>query len=287
MRRLVAPRGGPAGRRWLHMPAGGRRGRPRAESSCRARRVAPPLAPATTRIYWEHPRAKTALATVTGHFAGGFTLDRSLLHAPLASYHHAQPCDVGHVLADGHKLKVHKVHWERGRLVHRTDGPLPSIGAKAQLHLDAPRRERQARAHAAMHLLVTAVAESFGTFLDAPSVVGGGEVRVHARFRESPQVVLPRVVARTQQLADAREPVAAVWATRDDAARMVSHEVVALDAVAPGEPTLRLVKCGHRSLLPCDAPLVDHTWEVGALKLTLVQPRPEGVRFGVRVLDAP
>lgn len=244
------------------------------------------MAPPTERLYWEDPRRKTALATVTGHAAGGFLLDKTLFHAPSPEYHHAQPCDLGHVLAEGHKLKLDKVFLDRGRIVHRTSGPLPAVGAKAQLHLDAPRRDVQARAHAAMHLLVTAVAESHGTFLAAPTVVGGGEARLHARFREPPQAVLPRVVARAQALVDAREPVAHVWATRDDAAVMVSHHVTALDAVAPGEPTLRLTRVGARSLLPCDAPLVAQTWEVGRLKLTLVQPRGDGVRFGVKVMDA-
>lgn len=238
----------------------------------------------TTRIYWESPAAKTALATVTGHAGGGFTLDRSLYHATLPGYHHAQPCDLGHVLAEGHKLKLTKVHWDpKGRLIHRTSGPLPAVGAKAQLHLDAPRRDLQARAHAAMHLLVTAAAEHYATFLDEPFLVGGGEARLTARFREPAEAVLPRVVARAQQLVDAREPVVTKWAPRDDAAKMVSHEIVATDAIMPGEPTLRLVQCGKRSLLPCDAPLCAHTWEVGTLALGLVQRKGEGVRFGVKV----
>ena len=247
-----------------------------------ARDVAGP----TERLYLQDARRKTALATVTGHAAGGFLLDKTLFHAADAGYHHAQPCDLGHVLAEGHKLKLDKVFLDRGRLVHKTSGPLPAVGAKAQLHLDAPRRDQQARAHAAMHLLVTAVAESHGQFLSMPTVVGGGEVRLHARFREPPAAILPRVVARAQQLADAREPIATLWAPRDDAARMLTHEIMPLDAVAPGEPTLRLARTGSRSLLPCDAPLVDHTWEAGRLKLTLMQPRQEGIRFGVKAFEA-
>lgn len=237
----------------------------------------------TQRLYWEAPQAKTALATVTGHRAGGFTLDRTIFHAALPSYHHAQPCDLGHVLAEGHKLKLTKVAWDRGELVHRTSGPLPAVGAKAQLHLDAPRRETQARAHAALHLLIAACAELRAQLLDAPSVVGGGEARLHARFREPPQTALPKVVARAQQLANARETITASWATREDAAQRVTQHVAALDAVAPGEPTLRLVQCGSASVLPCDAPLCAHTWEIGTLKLGLVQPRAEGLRFGVKV----
>ena len=242
-------------------------------------------APPVARLYLEDPRRKTALATVVGHAAGGFLLDKTLFHAPLAGYHHAQPCDLGHVLAEGHKLKLDKVFWDRGRLVHKTSGPLPALGAKAQLHLDAPRRELQARAHLAMHLLVAATVECGGTLLDKPTVVGGGEARLHARFREPTQTALPKVLARAQQLADARDAVTTLWAVRDDALRMVAPHVVALDAVAPGEPTLRLVRAGPTCVLPCDAPLPERTSDVGRLKPTLVQPKADGVRFGAKTLE--
>lgn len=222
---------------------------------------------------------------MVGHASGGFLLDKTLFHAADPRYHHAQPCDLGHVLAEGHKLKLDKVFWDaKGRLVHKTSGPLPGVGAKAQLHLDAPRREQQARAHAAMHLLVAALAEQLGTLLEAPSVVGGGEARLVARFREDPRAALPKLVARAQQMAAAREDVTSFWSPRDEAARIVTSHVPALDAVAPDEPTLRLVRCGARYVLPCDAPLVANTREIGALRLTLVQPRGEGVRFGVKAL---
>lgn len=238
---------------------------------------------ATERLYWENPRAKTALATVTGHRAGGFTLDRTLYHAPIPGYHHAQPCDLGHLLAEGHKLKLTKVRWDRGEIVHHTDGPMPAAGAKAQLHLDAERRDLQARAHAALHLLVTAVAENHGTFLDAPHVVGGGEARVVARFRERAQDILPKVLSRAQQLADAREDVIAKWLPRDDATKLASHEPVPWADIMPQEPTLRMVQCGKRSLLPCDAPLCAHTWEIGKMELALVQQRSDAVKFGVKI----
>lgn len=236
------------------------------------------------RLDWQDPRRKTALATVTGHASGGFLLDKTLFHAASPSYHHAQPCDLGHVLAEGHKLKLDKVFVDaRGHHVHKTSGPLPSVGAKAQLHLDAPRREIQARAHTLLHVALAALADQLGTLLDKPAVVGGGEVRLHARFREPPQAALPRVVARANEILASREDVTTLWAPRDEAGKLVTHTVVALDAVAPQEPTLRLVRCGARSVLPCDAPLVANLRDVGAAKLTLVQPRGDGVRFGLKV----
>lgn len=237
----------------------------------------------TVRLYWEEPTRKTALATVTGRASGGFTLDRTVFHAADTRYHHLQPEDRGYVLVDGSKRKLERVFWDaKGRLVHRTAGPPPPVGAKAQLHLDAPRRELQARAHTAMHLLVAAVEEQRGTWLEAPRVVGGGEVRLAASFREAPQVALQKVLDATRRRIAERHPVAATWAPRDQAAREVSAHVVALGAVAPDEPTLRLVRCGD-SCLPCDAPLVEHAWQVGELRPTQYQPRADGVRWAVRV----
>ncbi|HUR69361.1 MAG TPA: hypothetical protein VM370_08945 [Candidatus Thermoplasmatota archaeon] len=203
----------------------------------------------------------------------------------MEGYHHRQPCDLGHVLAAGHKLKIVKVFWDqRGRLVHRTSGPLPPIGEKAQLHVDQDKRELRARAHAALHLTITAASENYATFTEPPFLVGGGEARLTCRFRDDPRVILPKVIARAQQLADAREDIAVKWAPRDDAVKLASHAPVPFEQVMPGEPTLRLVQCGKRSLLPCDAPLCDHTWQIGQLKLGLVQIKAEGVRFGVKVV---
>lgn len=134
-----------------------------------------------------------------------------------------------------------------------------------------------------MHLLLAASAEAHAVFTDAPSVVGGGEARVVAKFREKPETALPKVVARAQQFADARDDVTTRWATRDDTAKMMTAEPVRLHDIMPGEPTLRLAQCGKHSLLPCDAPLLQHTWEIGRLQLAMVQRRGDSVRFGVKV----
>ncbi|MFA5860913.1 MAG: hypothetical protein WDA16_04395 [Candidatus Thermoplasmatota archaeon] len=232
--------------------------------------------PPTQRLYLEDARRKTALATVTAHASGGFLLDKTVFHTPDWRYHHQQPCDRGHVIADGHKLKIHKVAWDqRARLIHRTDGPMPSIGAKAQLHLDADRRLVQARAHTLMHLLVQALSECRAQMLAQPEVVGGGEVRVDAKFREAPATAWPKVLSRTKQLVEARVDVVTQWLPRDDAARIVTPQAVPLGEIAPGEPTLRIVRIGA-SALPCDAPLVSHGWEVGEWRAALPQPAKEG-----------
>lgn len=236
----------------------------------------------TRLLHLENPKAKTALAQVTAHAGGGFVLDKTIYHAARPGYHHAQPCDLGHVLAEGHKLKLTKVAWNlRGELVHRTDGPLPAVGAKAQLHLDAPRRELNVRAHAAAHLLARLVVDARGTMLSPPAVVGGGEARIHARFREDPRVAVPLLIERADARIAARDPIEVVYAPRDEAAKQVDDQGLALDAVMPSEPTLRLVRCC--GALPCDAPMPERVSDIGALALKLLQVRADGVRFGARV----
>lgn len=231
-------------------------------------------------LHWENPAAKTAIAEVVAHASGGFLLDKTIYHAADPRYHHAQPCDLGHVLAEGHKLKLSKVIWnEKRQLVHRTDGPLPAVGARAILHLDAPRRDLHARAHAAAHVLARAVLDLRGTMLSPPSVVGGGEARIHARFREEPRAAIEKVLAIARARIAAREPIETLFAPRDEA--KTDDQGLALDAIAPGEPTLRLARCG--GLLPCDAPLPERTSDVGELTLGLVQMRADGVRFGGKV----
>lgn len=246
----------------------------------------PPPSLVTQRLYLEDARRKTALANVTAHRAGGFVLDRSIYHAASRAYHHAQPCDRGHLLAEGHKLKIHKVGWEHGgTLVHRTHGPMPAPGAKATLHLDVERRDEQARAHTVMHLLVAAVLDERAELLAMPEVVGGGQVNVHARFRDAaPEAGIERVRRRVEAALAQRVDVVASWAPRDEAARAVTHHPVALGAVAPDEPTLRLVRIGDACCLPCDAPLVTNTREVGRVVMGAPRPAREGVRWQARVL---
>lgn len=242
------------------------------------------MAPPTTRLYLEDARRKTALAQITGHYAGGFQLDRSLYHAAHPSYHHKQPSDRGHLLADGHKVKINKVGWNRDALTHRTSAEqLPPIGAKAQLHLDADRRDLQARAHTVMHLLISAVTAERGELLTMPEVVGGGHVNAHAKFREAPQLALAKVLKRVQVVIAARVDVRAEWAARDDAAKRVTHHPVALDAVAPGEPTLRLVSIGDACTLPCDAPLIANTRDITSVTMGAPRVSHEGVRWQWKV----
>lgn len=216
----------------------------------------------TQRLYWEDARRKTALANVTARYAGGFLLDKTVFHVADKRYHHAQPCDKGYLVAEGHKLKIDRVTLDKGLLVHRTSGPVPAAGAKAQLHLDWDRRWLQARAHTMTHLLIAALVEARAEILAQPEVAGGGEVRCVAKFREAPEKAWPKVVSRVRQLVDARLPVEASWSPRDEAEKRVTPQAIALRAIAPEEPTLRLVKIGPTSVLPCDAPLVDHSWQV-------------------------
>lgn len=243
------------------------------------------ISPATQRLYLEDARRKTALALVTAHASGGFLLDKTVFHTPDWRYHHQQPCDRGHVIADGHKLKINKVGWDqRGRLIHRTEGPIPSVGAKAQLHLDADRRLLQARAHTLMHLLLHALAECKAQVLSQPEVMGGGEVRVNAKFREAPETAWQKVLSRAKQLAEARTDVVTTWMPREDAARIVTPQGMPLAQIAPDEPTLRIVRIGTNAL-PCDAPLVSHSWEVGEWRAALPQPAREGAsRLRVKVV---
>lgn len=237
--------------------------------------------PATERIPLSDARRKTALAQVTGHSAGGFLLDRSLFHAHDARYHHRQPCDRGHALVGGSKLKIVKVGWDsHGRLVHRISGesPLPRVGEKAQLHLDADRRELQARAHTLLHVLLAALAEARATHLEPPEVVGGGEVRCHVKARD-----LTKVEARVRALIATRAPVEILWMPREDLAKRATPQHVPLDVVGADEPTLRVVRMGDWSVLPCDAPLVEHVWQVGEVRFAPPQPTRDGVRLRAKV----
>jgi Ser-tRNA(Ala) deacylase AlaX len=72
--------------------------------------------------------------------------------------------------------------------------------------------------------------------------------------------------------------------TREDAARFGSPQPWPLSEVDPAEPTLRVVRIGDVSTLPCDAPHVESTREIGRFVLPEAERRGEATRLLARVL---
>lgn len=234
--------------------------------------------------YWEHPTKKTLLTEVAFARASEVALARSIYYASRPDYAHKAPTDRGHMLAEGHKLKIDRVRWQDGALLHRVTGPPPAKGAKVQAHLDWPRRHETMRAHAVMHLLFAAVpAVGRGTVVSA-EVAGGGRVKATLRLRDASPAALARLVATLNGWIGERLDVVPEFAPRDATERVATPQHVPLSAIAPAEPSLRLVRIGERSVLPCDGPHVANTRELGGVAIENALRRGEETRVLLKVL---
>ena len=107
-------------------------------------------------------------ATVTAVVDGGVELDRTAFYIGGGG----QPCDVG-VLTDaaGVEYPVSRVGRVEGKIIHRSDGDLPALGAAVTGRIDWEHRYRLMRTHTALHILCGVVWRDYG------AKVTGGDMR--------------------------------------------------------------------------------------------------------------
>lgn len=237
--------------------------------------------------FLEDAYRKTVITDVSAVHGQGLLLGKSIYYAPSRQYGHAHPADRGHLLVAGHKLKIERVAWRSDGLAHVVRGPVPKRGDRVLAHLDWDRRHLAMRAHAAMHLIVHAVvAERRGAFVDVPEVKNGGHVRATLRLKERGPKGVADLLKRVNELAAGRHPVTTRWMPRDAAAQRATPQHVGVADVAPGEPVLRVVETGDVCRVPCDAPTLKDTREIGRVVARDVLERGDSTRVMFRVEDA-
>jgi len=88
-----------------------------------------------------------------------------------------QPCDVGHLKANGKHWIVRKVGKKDGLVVHHLDGEPPAAGTTLEGALDWERRYQLMRTHTAMHILCGVIWRDYGA-----SVTGGNMEPLRGRM---------------------------------------------------------------------------------------------------------
>lgn len=107
-------------------------------------------------------------ATVTAVVEGGVELDRTAFYSGGGG----QPCDVGVLIdAAGVEYTVTRVGRVEGKIIHRSDGDLPALGAAVTGRIDWEHRYRLMRTHTALHILCGVVWRDYG------AKVTGGDMR--------------------------------------------------------------------------------------------------------------
>lgn len=239
-----------------------------------------------TELLWlQEPGRKTCLAHVTGTRGPAFLLDRSIYAPASHAYRHPQPPDRGEVWLGGDKRVLTRVFWERGELRHVVRGAVPARGSKVNCHLDAERREATSAAHTAMHLVLSAFARArLGGLTAEPAVQGGRQFILTARWARWSPEALKELLDRANAAAQDKLLVTAAYATRDGL-HGVDVQPFRDALLFPGpESTLRVVRIGDASALPCDGTFLDTTARLGRIVARDARASEQGwrVRFQVQ-----
>jgi Ser-tRNA(Ala) deacylase AlaX len=232
-----------------------------------------------TELLWlQEPQRRTSLAKVVAVRGPAFTLDRSLFCPGASQYRHPQPADRGEVWVGGDKRWLRRVGWHRGELRHELDGAVPPPGAQVRCHLDVERREGVEEAHTAMHLVLSALARARSAVLtDAAHVHGGKHFALAVRRDTFQPQAIADALAQANHAAAQRLEVRIEHATRD-ALREVDAQPYHDKQDFPGpEGTLRILRIGEASALPCDGTLRSTTAGMGRIVLQAHRAAPEGV----------
>lgn len=243
------------------------------------------MAEATERLWLQEPQRRTCLAKVAAVRGEGFVLDRTLFNPGASEYRHPQPADRGEVWLGGDKRWLRRVAWHRGELLHFLDGAVPKRGAQVRCHLEVARREGVEDAHTAMHLVLSALARARAVVLtDEGRIQGGRQFTLHVRK----DTFAPQAIA--DALAQANAAAARkLEVTQDHVTREGLHGVDAQPfhdkTEFPGPSTsLRIVRIGDASALPCDGTLRSTTHGLGRIVMPAARPDERGVGLQFRCL---
>ena len=117
--------------------------------------------PATERLYWTQPQARTFEAVVLAVQGQRVAVNRTLFYPEGGG----QPCDTGTLRWNGEQASVIDVQKEGGVIWHTLEGDVPVMGQPVGGELNWARRYRHSQRHTAEHLLAQAfsrIQPSFG-----------------------------------------------------------------------------------------------------------------------------
>jgi misacylated tRNA(Ala) deacylase len=220
----------------------------------------------TIPIYRDEPYQRDCEAVVTAVAEGVFEVDRTVFY-PTGG---GQPGDSGTLhRADGFAAAITDTrHAEGARVVHllAPGAALPQVGETVRLALDWTRRHAHMRMHTCLHLLGAVL--RYG-------VTGGaiGAQRSRLDFDMQDGVEREAVEAQLNALIAADHPVRTLWITRAELDARPDLIRTLSVRPPPGAGRIRLLEIPGVDLQPCGGTHVQHTGEIGPVRLGKVEKK--------------
>ncbi len=230
--------------------------------------------PRTKELFYEDSNMKSFEAQVLGSVNGRYAiLDRTCFYPEGGG----QPADHGQLRYDGGTLKVIDVIRVGNVILHQAEGKIPGKGTAVRGEIDWQRRISLTRHHTATHIMVGAVRRVLG---EHAWQTGAQKDIEKSRLDISHYLPLTREQVRkleelvceviTQDI-----PVEKTWLPREKAEQQYGYRLYQ-GGVVPGRE-IRVVKIGDWDVEACGGTHVDHTGQVGLLKILHAERIQDGV----------
>jgi len=230
--------------------------------------------PRTRELFYEDSQMRAFEAQVLGTVNGRYVvLDRTCFYPEGGG----QPADQGVMRYDGGVLKVIDVIKVGNVILHHVDGFLPKKGTEVKGEVDWERRTSLTRHHTATHIMVGAVRRVLG---EHAWQAGAQKDVERSRLDISHYLPLSREqVRKLEELAcdviTKDIPVEKVWMRREKAEQLYGYRIYQ-GGVVPGRE-IRIVKIGDWDVEACGGTHVDHTGQVGLVKILHADRIQDGV----------
>lgn len=217
----------------------------------------------TESLYLTDAYLQSFEATVTGHFEGGATLDRSAFYPGGGG----QPSDTGTLTAGNQTWPVTRVRRMKGETVHFIDGESPAIGEIVTGQLDWGRRYRLMRTHTALHILCGVVWRDYQA-----SVTGGNmdplKGRMDFEFATMRHDLVAEIEAAVNREVEAARDVRVQILPREEAFQIPDLIRTKINLLPKGIQEVRTVELVGLDLQADGGTHVANTREVGRIRIT-------------------
>lgn len=189
-----------------------------------------------------------------------------------------QPHDVGVLVGDTWKIRVHSVYLVNDSIVH--EGPfegVPKIGSKTLGRIDWNRRYRLMRMHTAAHILGYAIKRVYGLNVG----FAGGLLNVNESYDDFntriPRDNLPKIEAIVNDVIKQNLKHHQVWVSREEANQILLKYGEKLTELHEGIVNVRIMRINNLIAYACGGTHTATTGEVRGVRILKRESKGAGI----------